>query len=238
MKSPATIFVEIRWWLAPITLATLVVGLRFFQSFYSATIGDDYSYSFPRLLDGYYWFRNNGVVPHWYTAAFCGGLVAYADAQSMYYSVFQLLTIAFGPRHAIFCGIVLHAVAGGLGMIWLLRSGFGTTRFAASLGGVLFISNGFIWARAMIGHLNWVEFMLVPLITALLLQTRLGGTRHAGGVLAGLVLASFVYAGALPSLFPALLAVTLLIAIAVLARSEVDIKGVVTPRVRIVVASI
>ena len=145
----------------------------------------------------------------------------------MYYSVFQLLTIAFGPRHAIFCGVILHAIAGGLGMIWLLRSGFGTTRFAASLGGVLFISNGFIWARAMIGHLNWVEFMLVPLITALLLQTRLGGTRHAGGVLTGLVLASFVYAGALPSLFPALLALTLLIAIAVLARSDVDISGVV-----------
>jgi hypothetical protein len=207
-------------------LATLVVGFRFSQYFYSSTIGDDYSYSMPRLLDGYYWFRNNGIVPQWYTPSFCGGVVAYADAQSMYYSVFQVLTILIGPRHAIFSGVILYGVAGGLGMIWLLRAGFRATRFAAALGGVLFISNGFLWARAMIGHLNWIEIMLAPLIAVLLLQRELFGVRHAGGIIAGLVLASFVYAGALPAVLPALHAAALLIAFAIVTQNDVDWRGV------------
>ena len=203
-------------------LATLIVGFRFSQYFYSSTIGDDYSYSMPRLLDGYYWFRNNGIVPQWYTPSFCGGIVAYADAQSMYYSVFQFLTFLFGPRHAIFSGVILYAVAGSLGMIWLLRAGFKATRFAAALGGVLFISNGFFWVRAMIGHLNWVEIMLAPLVAVLLLQRELFGVRHAGGIIAGLVLASIVYAGALPAMLPVLHAAALLIAFAIVTQSDVD----------------
>ncbi len=207
-------------------LATLVVGVRFSQYFYSSTIGDDYAYSMPRLLDGYYWFRNNGIVPQWYTPSFCGGIVAYADAQSMYYSVFQILAILFGPRHAIFSGVILYGVAGGLGMMWLLRAGFKTTPFAAALGGVLFLSNGFFWTRAMIGHLNWVEIMLAPLVAVLLLQRDLFGVRHAGGVIAGLLLASIVYAGALPAMLPVLHAAALLIAFAIVTQSDVDWRDV------------
>jgi hypothetical protein len=226
MKQFGTRFDSTLWWLAPIALAMLVVGFRFSGFFYSTTIGNDYAFSMPRLLDGYYWFRNNGILPQWYTAAFCGGLVAYADAQSMYYSIFQLLTIPFGPRHAVFWGVLLHAAAGGVGMTWMLRACFNTTRFAAALGGVLFIANGFFWARAMSGHVNWVQFTFVPLIAVLLLKASLGGARYSGGVLAGLVIASFTYAGALTSLFPTLLAVALMLTIAFAARSDVDIRQV------------
>ena len=210
------------WWHVPILLATLVVALRFSEHFYSSAIGVDYALFMPRLLDGYFWFRNNGISPQWYTPSFCGGMVAYADAQSMYYSVFQLLTIPFGPRHAIFSGVILYAFAGGAGMMYLMRIGFSTSPFAAALGGVLFMSSGFLWARAMAGHLTWVEFMLVPLITALLVRPRLFGTRYFGSVLAGLLLASFVYGGAILAIPPALVAIALLIALSVSWRLDVD----------------
>ncbi len=56
-------------------------------------MGHDYSYELPMLMDGYLWFRNNGILtPPWFTPSFCGGQVSFGDPQASFYSVPQFLT--------------------------------------------------------------------------------------------------------------------------------------------------
>lgn len=203
--------------LLPIAIALAVAAAFFHQQLYADRIGADYAYFLPRLLDGYYWYTNNGLSPHWYTAAFCGGLVAYADAQSMYYSLFQFLAHYAGPLDAAFIGVIAYAALGGVGMSLLLHSVFGISRASAALGGAMFVANGFFWTRALTGHLTWAEFMLVPALAGLLLRPHSLGISYSGATLAGLLLASMVYAGALVVAIPSLYAVTVLMAIAGLA---------------------
>lgn len=56
-------------------------------------LGHDYFYFFPKLLDGKWHFLRQGLRPFYYTAHMCGGFPEYANPQSMYYSLQQLLVL-------------------------------------------------------------------------------------------------------------------------------------------------
>ena len=64
-------------------------------------IGHDFRHQLPRLFIGAFHFWQNGLaVPH-YTPSLCGGIPLFADPQSMYYSLPQLLTLFLDPLRAI-----------------------------------------------------------------------------------------------------------------------------------------
>jgi len=180
-------------------------------------IGHDYSYFFPYLLSGYYWFLNNGFSTPWFTPALCGGIPHFPNPQSLYYSVPQLLLYFAGPLKSV---VLTYYIFGALGFLGAYA--LATVRFrqplVAVFVGLSFMTNGFFLARTQAGHLSFHAFMLLPLICYLLLATTpqtAAGSQHPPVVsrfalvhrylgvssffpilVAGLLLAYFIHAGA------------------------------------------
>ena len=103
-------------------LALLAFHLIFGPYFPTANglLGHDYVGGIPGLLDGYIWFKQNGLfsVP-WFSPSFCGGQADYADPQSGYWSLAQILTILTDPLSAFYLSHLIMASAGFWGMYLL-----------------------------------------------------------------------------------------------------------------------
>jgi len=178
-------------WLALAAIAFHVIT----GDFFGATIGTDYSYFMPWLLSGYFWFQQNGLSIPWFTPAFCAGIPHFANPQSLYYSIPQLLTIVTDPLTSVAITTWLFAFAGFAGM-WLLASLYSRSPVVALFAAFAFAFNGMFLGRMHVGHLSFHAAMLLPLVCYLLLVPRRGARRWLDAVFAGALLAYFIHAGA------------------------------------------
>jgi putative flippase GtrA len=184
---------------------------------FQGKLGEDYSALLPALLDGYFWFKTNSLfdVP-WFTPSFCGGQPYFADVQSVYYSIPQLLTVFFNPLTSAYLSIILFAGIGFWGMYFLLRQIFNIGEKSAFLAASLFMFNGFYAHRMLIGHFGFQGFMLVPFIAFLLLSVAPVNTEKSKfssiskTVLAGLLVAYWLQSGLTSLIIPASLAVLII----------------------------
>jgi hypothetical protein len=159
-----------------ITLATVLLLGHFaiFGSFIpnkNEQMGHDYSFYLPALLDGYFWYKTNGIwgIP-WFTPSFCGGSLNSLNINNGYYTIPQFLTFLTDPLSAVRLTLFLFAGLGLFGFYLLLRNAFSASRHTALLGGGLFLFNGFYAHRMLIGHIFIHSFMLLPLITFFMLR--------------------------------------------------------------------
>lgn len=191
-------------------LGTVVVLAVLFGGFFPGPhgMGHDYSFFLPDLLSNYYWAQVNGPwMPPWFTPAFCGGQPAFADPQSLYYSVPQLLAAFGDPVASIFWTLLVFGALGFLGCFLFLRQSMGTSVPAALVAGVFFALNGFFSHRMLIGHLAFHAMMLLPLlawaVTAQSLRAKLRSPATWMGVVVGaLVVAYWVFSGMLGLFVP------------------------------------
>ncbi len=180
-------------------------------------LGHDHSYNFPLLLDGYYWFLNNGflTVP-WFTPSFCGGMPLLANPATFYLSLPQLFSFFINPLSSIKLTFILFAGIGFWGFYWLLHRIFHTHVWTALLGGTLFLFNGFYAHRFIIGHMEFHSFMLVPLVAYLLIKPiqteRIHWRWHLGrDVIMGALLISYMfYSGMTQIIIPTMMVVILI----------------------------
>ena len=179
-------------------------------------LGHDYALFLPKLLDGYYWYRANGLfaIP-WFTPAFCGGIPLLPDPQSIFYSVPQWLSFVTDPLTSVYLTVLLFAALGFVGFYVLLRRVFVTTPWSALLGAGLFLFNGFYAHRMIVGHLTYHPFMLLPTLAFFLLRPlpehppqRLPLTYDA--VMAGLLMAYIFQAGMVNVALPLLASVVVI----------------------------
>ncbi len=214
-------------WIAPFSYLFLLASYHLiFRQFFptrNGTLGHDYSRILPDLLDGYYWFRSNGIFePFWFTPAFCGGQPALGAPESGFYSVAQFLTFFADPLASVYATVLLFASIGFWGFYLMLRACFGSGRQAAVLGGALFMFNGFFIHRMMIGHFAFHGVMLIPWVAYLLLRP----TRKKifatmlNGAAAGCMLAYGAYSGMVHLLLPCAIAVLGIAAIHGLVRGD------------------
>jgi len=132
-----------------ITVATILLLGHFaiFGSFIpnkNEQMGHDYSFYLPALLDGYFWYKTNGIwETPWFTPSFCGGSLNYLNINNGYYTIPQLLTFLTDPLSAVRLTLFLFAGLGLCGFYLLLRNAFLASRHTALLGGGLFLFNGF-----------------------------------------------------------------------------------------------
>lgn len=202
-------------WIAPISFLLLLAAYHLiFGQFFptrNGTLGTDYSRVLPDLLDGYFWFRSNGLFePFWFTPSFCGGLPALGDPQSGYYSVAQFMAFFANPLASVYATVLLFASLGFWGFYLLLRDCFGASRQAAVVGGALFMFNGFFIHRMLIGHFAFHGVMLIPLIAWFLLRPAAKQgvlSTLTNGAAAGCMLAYGAYSGMVHLLLPCALAV-------------------------------
>ncbi len=183
--------VKCRRWYWPVAAGSVIVIIYYFvfSSFFPQVLfspgdkgflGYDYALGLSMLLDGYFWFRINGLkAVFWFTPAVCGGVPAFADPIHFYYSLPQFLTFLVNPYLAVALTFFIFAVIGFWGFYCLLRQVFKVAMWGSLLGATLFVFNGFYVYRMIIGHFIVHAFMLVPWCAWFLLRQPIGPTRTA-----------------------------------------------------------
>ena len=167
------------------------------------TIGHDYALFLPHLLDGYYWYLENGLweVP-WFTPSFCGGIPVFANPQTPYFSLPQVFTLWLDPLRSVQLTLFALAVAAFWGTYLLARRVFETSVAAGLLAATIFMFNGFFVTRIVTGHLSYHAFALLPWLALFCLRPNIGkgretAIRYAIDVIAvALILAYAIHAGA------------------------------------------
>lgn len=214
-------------WLTLAVFLLLLIAYHFiFGQFFPARngmLGHDYSHILPNLLDGYFWFRSNGIFePFWFTPGFCGGQPALGAPESAYYSVAQMMVFLVNPMTSVYITVLLFASLGFWGFYLLLRASFGLSRQAAALGGALFMFNGFFIHRMIIGHFTFHGVMLIPWIAYFLLRPdrKCVITTLINGAIAGCMIGYGIYSGMVHLLLPCALAVIGIACVQVLVRGN------------------
>jgi len=80
-----------------------------------------------------------------------------------------LLSLFLDPVTSIVVTTLLSAAAGGIATFLLLRRRFAASLEASVLAGIIFLCNGFVLHRMMIGHVTYHVVALVPLLCHVLL---------------------------------------------------------------------
>ena len=203
-----------------VLLGWLLIALHYclFSQFFpnaQGKLGHDYAYNLPMLLDGFYWFQNNGLraLP-WFTPSFCGGMPLLANPATFYLSATQFFTFLVGPLAGVKLTLLLFGALGYWGFYHLLRNIYRVKPWPALLGGALFLFNGFYAYRFIVGHLEFHAFMLVPLTAFLLLAEPRPGSlrrwRQGRNVLAAALLIGYMFiAGMTQLMIPALMTMVL-----------------------------
>ena len=180
---------------------------------YSGKLGHDYSLLFPSLLNGYYWFKSNTIMDiPWFTPSLCGGQPFFADVQSGYFSVVQILALFLTPLTSIYTTVLVFAGMGFWGTYLLLRQVFKVSQECAFLGATLFMFNGFYSHRMIVGHFGYHGIMLIPWVSYLLLfRSNDNSNNGANGiqsvnavcaVLTGLIVAYWIQSGLASLMIP------------------------------------
>jgi hypothetical protein len=185
---------------------------RFFPND-SGCLGHDYSFYLPALLDGFFWFNSNGLwkIP-WFTPSFCGGSLNYLNVSNGYYTVPQFLTFVTDPVAAVRITFAMFAGLGFWGFYLLLRGAFFFSRPISFLCSVCFLFNGFFVHRMIIGHLCYINLVLIPLIAFFLLRP-IPDTTHKAWcwrlifdcILSGLLFSIMIQAGFGSFMIPAII---------------------------------
>jgi hypothetical protein len=215
-----------RLWAVLALAGALLAFHAIFSGFFplpGGQMGHDYALTLNGLIDGYLWFRNNGVwdAP-WFTPSFCGGQPFFADPQSGYYSVTQWLFFVLSPLHALYASVLLFAAIGEIGMYRLARRRFDLGRAASVAAATVFLFNGFYIHRMIVGHFGYQPFMLMPWLALVLSQPApkplWGRTNAWAGLWVGLILAYSFHAGLATLVIPAVLGVGLILIVVHLTR--------------------
>ena len=156
-------------------------------------IGHDFSFFMPRLIDTYLHYSINGFTVQWYTPSFGGGTPAYADPQSLQFSLVQLLTSFFDPWLATCLSVIVYLGAGFTAGYFLLRKLIRLEWTASLLGALLFVANGFYIQHISVGHVGFLAFPLLPLLLYCLLRE--SRSILFEGLLISMVLAFVFYGG-------------------------------------------
>ena len=185
-------------------LFILIVHQYIFQNFFPNSkdlLGHDYEYFIPNFIFGKIWFSNNFFSVPWFTPSFCCGIPFYADPQSMYYSIPQIIFLIFNPILSVKIIFFILSVISYFGMFLLVRGNFKCNSYVSLLCASLFLFNGFFAYRAIAGHVAYLSYIFVPLYCYFLIKSCENRSNNSGYIyliLSSIVFANFFHSGSGP----------------------------------------
>ena len=174
-----------------------------FQSFFpnsNSYLGHDYSLSLPNLIFGKIWFQNNHFSIPWFSPSFCCGVPFFADPQTGYYSLQQIIFIFFSPILALKISFLFFSLIAFFGFFFLANRSFKLNIYLSLLAATLFLFNGFFNYRAIIGHWSFLSYVFVPLYCFILIycfekrEKKLKSLFYL--LVSSLLFANFIHSGA------------------------------------------
>tara|TARA_B100000029_G_scaffold512581_1_gene609617 strand:+ start:54 stop:1850 length:1797 start_codon:yes stop_codon:yes gene_type:complete len=172
-----------------------------FQQFFPNNrgyIGHDWEIFLPYLMFGKIWFHNNLLSIPWFSPSFCCGNPFFADPQTMYYSLQQIIYLIFDPLISTKIFFFILSVFGYLGTFLLIKKGFKFNNYVSLLCAGLFLFNGFFVYRAIAGHVAYLSYVFIPLYCYFLIISYEKKTNHIYLALSALLFANFFHSGSGP----------------------------------------
>ena len=191
-----------------------IIFLNFFPNVHGL-LGLDYELFLPYFIFGKIWFKNNLLSLPWFTPSFCCGIPFYPDPQSMYYSIQQIFFILFDPILSLKLMFIYFSLIAYFGMYLLLRRSFNFSYYASLLGATIFIFNGFFVYRAIVGHVAYLNFVLIPFYCFFLFENILNKNKYLKIIsllVSAIIFATFFHSGSGP-IMPLILSVIIIILI-------------------------
>ena len=171
-----------------------------FQQFFPNSkdlLGHHYEQFIPNLIFGKIWFKNNFLAIPWFTPSFCCGIPFYADPNTLYYSIPQIIFLIFSPILSLKIIFFVFSLVAYMGMFLLLKINFRFGSYISLLCASLFLFNGFFVYRAIAGPM--LTHIFVPLYCFLLIysfENKLNNNRSFFYlVLSSIVFANFFHSG-------------------------------------------
>ena len=163
-------FLNNRYFFLFIFFSILLIHQFIFQQFFpnpEGFLGHDYEQFIPNLMFGKIWFYKNFFSIPWFTPSFCCGIPFYADPNTLYYSIPQIIFLIFNPDFSIKLIFFIFSFVAYIGMFLLIKKNFKFNTYVALLCASLFLFNGFFVYRAIAGPL--LTYVFVPLYCFLLI---------------------------------------------------------------------
>ena len=190
------------------------IFLQFFPNS-KGLVGHDYQQFIPNFIFGKIWFKNNFLSVPWFSPSFCCGIPFFADPQTMYYSIPQIIYIIFDPIFALKTFFFTLSGFAYVGMYLLINKNFKLNSYTALLCASLFLFNGFFVYRAIAGHAAYLSYIFVPLYCFFLIKSLENKLNKIYLVLSAIVFANFFHSGSGPIIliiFTSILTILLLYA--------------------------
>ena len=185
-------------------LFIFIIHQYIFQNFFPNSkdfLGHDYEYFMPSFIFGKIWFFNNFLSVPWFTPSFCCGIPFYADPQSMYYSIPQIIFLIFDPILSVKIIFFLLSILGYMGMFLLANKNFKFNIYISLLCASLFLFNGFFVYRAIAGHVAYLSYIFIPLYSYFLIKSYENQSNNSSYVyliLSSIIFANFFHSGSSP----------------------------------------
>ena len=123
----------------------------------------DFQSTLSRLNFGKIWFFKNGLSVPWFTPHICCGLPFYADSESDFYSITQLLFIIFKPITSFKILFFIYSVIAFFGSFLVIKKIFKLSNSASLIGSTLFLFNDYFIFHYMSGHFAFNPFVFIPI---------------------------------------------------------------------------
>ena len=145
---------------------------------------------------------NNFFSIPWFTPSFCCGIPFYADPQSMYYSIPQIIFLIFNPILSVKIIFFILSSISYVGMFLLIRGNFKYNGYVSLLCASLFLFNGFFVYRAISGHVAYLSYIFIPIYCFFLIQSYENQLKNKSSfvylILSSIIFANFFHSGSGP----------------------------------------
>lgn len=146
---------------APYIALFAIFLVAFFWGLSTGILGHDYFYFFPKLLDGKWHFLRQGLSMFYYTPHMCGGFPEYANPQSMYYSLPQLLTLFLDVWLAVKLTIIISMAIAYVGWYRFGKDFIALNTYWSHLFALVISAHGYHFMHMIPGH---VVFHSMPML--------------------------------------------------------------------------
>ena len=185
----------------------LIIHQIIFQQFFpnsKGLLGHDYEYFVPHFMFGKIWFDNNFLSIPWFSPSFCCGTPFYADPETMYYSINQIIFLIFNPILSIKIIFFILSLVAYVGMFLLTKKNFKLNKYTSLMCASLFLYNGYFIYRAIPGHISHLSYVFVPLYCYFLINSLVNQTKKLNVIyliLSSITFANFFHSGSGPIIF-------------------------------------